>query len=152
MEWLSLGLGRGSWALSPWLLSQLVWDAASAQGGHSVRGYHLLSLPASPLALLLCLVLEGAARSQPKDQAQLGAGLGQGKGQQPCQDLSRTHHGFGVNLSVRNSETALTFVPSLLRKAGSHLNQQHIVAKAPFGRNPQKKSCGPPPWQAAVLL
>lgn len=148
MAFPGLGLCRGSRVLSPWLISWLMLDAAPPHRWVTVSlGIIPVPVPASPsgTAAMAC-----AGRGCPErdGQAQLGAG----QGQQPCQGLSRTHHGFGVSLSDTNSRTTLMFVASLLLKAGSHLNQQHIVAKTPFCRNPLKKSCGFPPWQVAVVL
>lgn len=54
---------------------------------------------------------------------------------------------WGVSLSVGSGETALeraTSFHSVLLKAGSRLNEQHIVAQVPSCRNPLRKTCGFP--------
>lgn len=82
MAFPNLCLCRGSPALSPRLLSQLVLDAASPHKWVTVP-MGITPVPASPLALLLCLVLEGAAQSRPKDRhsCSLTAGGRTGTGQ-----------------------------------------------------------------------
>lgn len=43
--------------------------------------------------------------------------------------------------TVKQHWKETTSFHSLLLKAGSHLNQQHIVAQVPFCSNPLRKSC-----------
>lgn len=82
-----------------------------------------LSLPAPGIA----------AMALPRAGQRTGtAGAAPGQGQQPCHGLSRTHHGFGGSLFFRNSAHVCSLFFFLLLKAGSHLDQQHIVTKAYF--------------------
>lgn len=120
----------------------------STQEGHNVCECHPCPCPCQPSGTAAVACAGRGSPGQDEGQAQLGAG----QGQQPRQGLSRTHHRFGVSLSDTNSGTGLVFVASLLLKAGSHLNQQHIVARTRFCRNPMKKSCDFSPWQVTLVL
>lgn len=108
--------------------------------------------PSAACAAILLAASAGKVCTELADtQAQLPTNsLGQDKGQQPCQDHSGTHHGGGGGKGVPfcykecNSTGRRPRSFTLLLKAGSHLNQQHIVTQLPSCRNTEKKLCSSP--------